>query len=330
MEFKPYLQQFPPYLKILAFFIIVIATLFLTSLLGLLVGMAIFGSDVAQNMPKLSDLTDPSLVAQLKYFQIVSQLGLFIFPCILFIFMVTREKATYAGIKKRIHFAPALVAAAIMLVAMPFIGWLVEVNMQMKLPASWSGIEQWMKQSEDSASQITAAFLSTGNVGGFILNLLMIAIIPAIGEELMFRGILQRLFHEWTKNIHVSIWITAALFSFVHFQFYGFLPRFLMGALFGYMFYWSGSLWLPVLAHFVNNVTAVIVAFLSATGAGDFDFNTFGTSSSPWVIILSAFAVASLVIFLWLKRQKRKVLLPEPAASDSEMTRKSDQSLNNL
>jgi membrane protease YdiL (CAAX protease family) len=146
------------------------------------------------------------------------------------------------------------------------------------------------------------------------VNLLMIAILPAIGEELLFRGVLLRLFREWTKNVHVAIIITALLFSFIHFQFYGFLPRFLMGVLFGYLVYWSGSLWVSVIAHFVNNGTAVIVAWLGARYFPNLDFNTFGSTHNPWILVASGTITALVLLLLWIKRKKEVVVtLSEPA-----------------
>jgi len=132
----------------------------------------------------------------------------------------------------------------------------------------------------------------------------MVAILPALGEELVFRGVLLRHFREWTKNIHVAIFITAFLFSSVHMQFYGFLPRFLMGVLFGYMLYWSGSIWVPIMAHFINNAAAIVVAFLSTRYFPEADFNTFGSSSNPWIIAGSVIIIGLIVWFLWLKRAK--------------------------
>ena len=92
------------------------------------------------------------------------------------------------------------------------------------------------------------------------------AILPAIGEELLFRGVFQRLLTEWTRNIHWGIILAALLFSFFHFEFYGFLPRFLLGVFFGYLFVWTSSIWVPILAHFTNNFIIVVYSFYQATG----------------------------------------------------------------
>ena len=104
------------------------------------------------------------------------------------------------------------------------------------------GIEKWMKDAEESAAEITKAFLDVKTIPGLVFNVFMIAFLPAVGEELLFRGIIQRIFTDMTKSHHWGIWISAILFSAMHFQFYGFVPRVLLGALFGYLLVWSGSI----------------------------------------------------------------------------------------
>jgi membrane protease YdiL (CAAX protease family) len=123
----------------------------------------------------------------------------------------------------------------------------------------------------------------------------MIGIIPAIGEELLFRGVIQRIFTEWTKNIHWGIWISAILFSALHLQFYGFVPRAILGAIFGYLLVWSGNLWLPVLAHFINNTVAVIAYYFYGEGILSVDPDKIGTNSEYHIAIIISF-----LLMVWL------------------------------
>ncbi len=134
---------------------------------------------------------------------------------------------------------------------------------------------------------------------GFLVNLLMIAILPAIGEEFFFRGILQRLFSEWFKNIHVAIFITAFIFSAIHFQFFGFFPRFLLGLYLGYLFYWSGNLWIPIVVHFINNALVVILAYISANGYADIDYETFGSTNNTLILLLTTVLISALIFILF-------------------------------
>ena len=127
------------------------------------------------------------------------------------------------------------------------------------------------------------------------INLLVIALIPAIGEELTFRGVLQQALVRGTKNVHVAIILSAAIFSFIHFQFYGFLPRMFLGILLGYLFYYSGSIWTSILMHFVNNGTVVVLAYLDYKGVVDVDFEHFGSTSSIPLMILSLLLTVGIV-----------------------------------
>jgi len=121
---------------------------------------------------------------------------------------------------------------------------------------------KWMKESEEQTEKLMEGMLKMGSIWDLISNVLFIGLFTAIAEEFMFRGVLQTIFYKWTKNIHVAIWITAILFSAFHMEFFGFLPRLLLGLFFGYFVAWSGSIWTGVWAHFINNATIVIVTYL--------------------------------------------------------------------
>ena len=149
-----------------------------------------------------------------------------------------------------------------------------------------------MKNKEATLTQLTQMFLNVDTVGGLIVNLLLMALLPALAEELTFRGILQRLIgkKQEDKGIvpHMAIWVTAIVFSAIHMQFYGFIPRMLMGALFGYMMVWSGTIWIPMLMHFVNNAAAVILYYISNHAGWDMDkVDAIGTNNTLWLGIVS-------------------------------------------
>ena len=133
-----------------------------------------------------------------------------------------------------------------------------------------------------------------------LFNIFLIAFIPAMGEELFFRGALQGALRDW-KGIKTAIWITAIVFSAIHLQFYGFVPRMLLGAFFGYLIFWSNSIWPAVLAHFVNNVMAVIFYYFKYNGYKLPDIDTIGTGNTLWLGIASG-AIALFGLFQ-LKKQ---------------------------
>jgi len=250
-----------PYSKIIFSLFIVLACFLAIFLIALLIAMPVFNISVSELSNYMSDYKNPDNVVFLKYLQTVQSVGLFIVPAFIIGYFMNQNTYVFLGFNVKISTQRAMAAVIIMLVALPLVNYLGLINSTMQLPEWLSGFEQWMKEKEAGAQELTRAFLVMENQGQLIFNIFMIGLLPAIGEELIFRGIFQRIFTDWTKNIHWGIFIAAFLFSTMHFQFYGFLPRLLLGMLFGYLFYWSRSIWIPMLVHFVNNTTAVFAYY---------------------------------------------------------------------
>lgn len=150
----------------------------------------------------------------------------------------------------------------IQVVFMGFNGWLQEINESIVLPESLKGLETWLKGMEDQLAKATKFFTTFTSFWQFLLAFIVIAVIAGIGEELVFRGLLMRKLFLGIKNIHVAIWLAGFIFAAIHFQFYGILPRMMLGVLFGYLYYWTGNIWVPILAHIFNNGLAVIIMYL--------------------------------------------------------------------
>lgn len=188
--------------------------------------------------------------------------------------------------------------------ALPLINFMVMLNEQLVLPEFMSGIEVWMKETEQTAARFTEAFLVMTTTQDLLVNLIIIAIIPAIGEELLFRGLIQRLLIKWTQNAHWGILIASVLFSALHMQFFGFLPRMMLGVLFGYLFLWSGSLWLPILCHFINNGSAVVISYMEQQSLLNLDVDTIGTENQDSIITFACTIGISILLYLFYKKGK--------------------------
>ena len=203
---------------------------------------------------------EPKNLGSMRIMLVATSLGLFLVPSLILPISEKSSITTFYGFKK---VKPNLLLLTILLivVSMPFLEWTVAVNEKMVLPDALKWVEDWMRQKEEETKTVTLMLLDMKNISDLIVNLLMIAVIPAIAEELIFRGALQRSLTKIFHNPHVAIWMTAFIFSAIHFQFFGFLPRFLMGAAFGYLYFWSGSLWYAMIAHFLNNAYAVCIAW---------------------------------------------------------------------
>ncbi|MCX2573740.1 CPBP family intramembrane glutamic endopeptidase [Pedobacter sandarakinus] len=251
-ELSPFLQ-----LLLLLFYGVVGAMVF--GLIGLLLAFAMYGTSLIGQFNLLLSGA-PQYLSGLKAMQIFTSIGAFILPAIALALTERQKLATFYGFKKP-TFLLLAIALLIMIASMPVMEYVAVLNQKMILPDFLKGIERWMKEKEDAAMEATINLLTVRNNIDFIVNLVMIAVLPAVGEELMFRGGVQRCINRIFKHPHAAIWLTAIIFSAIHVQFYGFIPRMLLGAGFGYLYFYSGSLWYAIAAHFINNAYAVCLAF---------------------------------------------------------------------
>ncbi len=231
----------------------------------------------------------------MKWLQLLQSVATFLLPALAGAYLWSNTPMQWLHLNKKPSWQEALAAVVVMLLAIPGINLLSAWNQQMVLPEWMSGIEQWMRMQEDAAAQLTEQFLRVDTVGGLLVNIGLMALLPAVGEELTFRGVVQGMF---TRNKHVAIWATAAIFSFVHMQFYGFLPRMLMGAMFGYMLWWTGSLWVPMLMHFVNNCAAVVVAYFAYNHLEEGRAEMLDTIGTEDTILLGVFSICIVLIMM--------------------------------
>lgn len=221
----------------------------------------LFKLNVLENPNLLTDMSNPTVVNALKYIQGVTSIGLFIYPAWHFGKVINQPPAEYLKINRKTKPSEVYIGILAVFAFMPFISWLMWVNQQLHLPNSLAHIEQWMKQSEDAAALLTIEFLKADNIYALFINLLVIAVLPAIGEEFLFRGALQNFFRQVTRNKHAAVWLVAIIFSAVHGQFFGFFPRVFLGAVLGYAYLFTGNLWVSVLMHAANNGFAVLCTY---------------------------------------------------------------------
>lgn len=240
----------------------------------------------------------------LKFLQLFNSLGLFVIPGIVFTLLFMKNKSNELRIDITGPFFNYGLVILLFFTLIPIINYSVKINEALQLPEFLSGLEQWMKSSEENAKELTMAFLKMENPGDFILNVFLIALIPAVGEELIFRGLIQKIINKNKKNYHIGIWVSAIIFSAIHFQFYGFVPRMLLGAFFGYLLVWSGSLWLPIFAHFLNNATGVIGAYIYGYDNLENDIDQIGSAEGTEYFTLISLVVFSFLLFRFKKAQK--------------------------
>lgn len=196
-----------------------------------------------------------------------------------------------------------------MLAALPLINYLGELNSRLQLPQSMKAIQDLIQASEDEANKVTNAFIEHQTVKGLILNLFMMAFVAAVGEELFFRATLQKMLIKGTGNIHAGVWIAAAIFSFVHFEFFGFVPRMLMGVYLGYLFVWSKSIWVPIFAHFLNNATVVFISFLEERHLVPQKIEEIGNDQSQLGYVIGSIILVTVLLFVIYKKEHKKTAI---------------------
>lgn len=241
----------------------------------------------------------------MRWMQLISAVGTFLFPALTVAWLCSRDPAAYLCIKRTADIKILLLVLAGMFLMSPAIALTTLLNKQMVLPSFMAPIENWMQNQEALAEQLTNTLLAGDGLLTFLSNLFVIALMAGITEEFLFRGALQRIIGQWTSNYHLVIWSAAILFSAFHLQFYGFLPRMLLGAYFGYLLYWGRNIWIPVFAHFANNAFAVIG--MSDANLKENEFIT-GDISNENLLPYSALAAVTLVLFFICTAQIRKQL----------------------
>ena len=239
--------------------------------------------------------------AVLKYVQLILATFVFIVPANAYSHLFSDNTFVFFEFKK-----PSLVflffAALLWLFTLPIISFLADINNKIAFPTSFAGLENSFRLAEARAENATRFLLNITSLSGLMVNLLVIAVVAAIAEELVFRGIIQKLLFEQSKNIHLAIWLTALVFSLFHLQFFAIIPRIVLGAALGYTFYWSKSIWVPIFFHFINNASIVLASYLYqkkliATDPNEITF-------FPNSVLFVAFICSIAMVYFWNKRAK--------------------------
>jgi len=281
------LGELHPFMKLLLLALLMLASVIVVAFIGMMGALPFAGPGVFEQFTGGGTTDNLNF---LRYLQIISHLGLFVVPGLVFAFLMGPNPLYYLQGQRLPRLINLLISTLIIVAIVPVVYALMQINQQLSLPEALSGLEQWMRQTEDAAEAMIEQFLNVRGIGALLFNLLMIAVLPAIGEEFIFRGALQRIFRQWTGNVHLAVFMAAILFSAMHLQFFGFLPRMLLGLLLGYMFVMTKNIWVPVFAHFFNNAAAVIMYYIA--------YNT--DIISPEDMAGSRFSLLIILFSMWV------------------------------
>jgi membrane protease YdiL (CAAX protease family) len=301
---RAFLKPFDPFVQIIVLMLLSFASVAIFIVLANALINLIWGIDVYSNLEMLTDFNRPEVISINKFLLVFQHLGLFVIPPLMFSQFVSTKPYDFLNLVPVVKNEHWFFAIGTMFLALLPINAMVEINQAIQLPEALSGLEQMMQQAERQAELLTKAILGDTEITGLLLNIFIVAAIPAIGEELLFRGAIQKIITRWSGNIHAGIWISAFLFSAMHFQFYGFIPRMMLGALFGYMLILSGSIWLPILAHFINNATATVLHFFVVRGTLSEEAENLGSGNEQLLMSLISFGLLVGLMLLWRKSSR--------------------------
>ncbi|MGV3538484.1 MAG: CPBP family intramembrane glutamic endopeptidase [Rufibacter sp.] len=299
-----------PLKSLLLFTVFALAGLFIGSFLAVVLVKMIWGIGVTAIGDVLARPADyPELRSALVLYQGVVHLLGFTVAGIAFLKINAHRPADFLSPRAKVPFYLLLATAVLFLVVMPAASWVVDWNANVDFPAFLEGFERWAKEKEEALRQLTLELTKITTIPQLILGLFVFAVLPAIGEELVFRGIVQQELQRWWKNPHVAIWVASFIFGAIHMQFYGMIPRMMLGVLFGYLYRWSGNLWVPIVGHFINNGFMVLMMFLQQRGQIELDVES--TQASPWHISLVSLALTAALLYALYKGFKSLPTTPD-------------------
>lgn len=216
-------------------------------------------------------------------------------------FLTTEKPFRFLGLSKWPGWRPFAGAAIVLIIGIPFLNQLIYYNSLMHFPEALSGIEQWMRAMENQTAEMTLILLDVDSVGAMLAGVLIIGVLTGFSEELLFRGTLQRTLNQSPAFGQWAIWITAFIFSAVHLQFYGFIPRLLLGAFFGYILYSTGSIWPGAFAHALNNSLVVVTTWMERKDLIE-NSDQWGVSTEGLPVLASISFAAIILFFVFCYR----------------------------
>ena len=239
--------------------------------------------------------------------QFVAAVFTFLLPALLTAWLCSSQPKAYLSIRDLPGIRLLSVVCLTTLLLSPTVSITGYFNSQMQLPESMAAIEEWMKSTEELAEALVQKMIATKGVVAFLINLFVIAVVAGVTEEFLFRGALLHIVRQKIKNHHVAIWIVAILFSAIHLQFYGFIPRMLLGAYLGYLVYWTKNIWIPVFAHFFHNTFAFIGMSSDSLKDNAFFADEIAPGDIPWLSITAG--ICLIAFFYCIKYIRKRTFL---------------------
>lgn len=293
---KEFFKDTKPFGQLVTLFVLVVFFIIFTA--GLTAGSVFLGFDTSN-------------LHHLLFMQLVTQVLVFLVPVWIAMSLFSDSPSVSLQLDfSRRKWLLALVGLLLLVLLIPFSDWLTQLNDSWHWSGRWAVFEEKMRESTSRNEALVEQFLSQQGVGNLMLNLLVVALVPAVCEEFFFRGGVQTIMCRWVRNPHVAIFISAAIFSLLHGEFFAFLPRFFLGALLGYLFYYGGSMLINMTVHFFNNAIIVIVQYFCAKGS--LSESWIDNIEAPWFVLVGGMLLSAILFYVFFLRRKNEKQISEP------------------
>lgn len=306
----PPLQRYPLVLRLMLMFSMFVFNISVVSFLALTFAQSFFN---LENINSVSEgiVSSPVEIDAFLFIQAISSLGGFLLTAMMFAVLESGEYKHHLRLKTFPSLKMVLLAAAAVIVSQFFIEYLVSLNQAIELPANL----KFLKEYQEKTEALTEKLMSFTGIGQFVVVSVVVAIIPAIGEEFFFRGLILGDLLRGKVRAVIAIPATGLLFAISHFQYDNVLAIWILGSFLGYLYYVSGSLWLPIAAHFTNNFLAVLLKYLFNLG---FISKEFAEAQTPLYLTLISVAVFAVFIFLFHKWKNPDTFVEEEETEETE------------
>ena len=284
------LREKPYWIQLIVLVLFMLGGALVFSSMGTLIVMLLY------HTPQMLEAADP--VTAIRITQTLTTIGTFLVPALLFAYCYNRQWFDYNAANRRPKQAMVNMVLILSITLLPVVAVLASFN-EYIMPQE-GAVAEFMRDLEEAANHILELVTTQRSSWDLIANLLVFAVLAGICEEFFFQGSLQPLLTNWTRNPHLGILLTALIFSALHFQFYGFIPRFLLGVYLGYLFYWSRSLWLPILAHVLHNALSILVDYtLQGRGIDTNSMQFTDIRGSLPMAAACALVSAMAIVYVW-------------------------------
>lgn len=290
------LRSLGPGTQLMMVILIAFFTLFLMQITAFLVVRPIWNVNIFESFDEISKLNTSESIQITKVVQVFYHMGTFLLPALIFRKLFENPDKPFFVMQAKQETPVWLTAGLFFMIAFPLINLIHLGNMQIDIPES-------MATDDVKSTDMLMKLLGGEGIVLLLVNIFVYAVIPAIGEELLFRGVIMRQIALATKNIHLSVWVTAAFFSFIHGEMTVFIPRFLMGVALGYMFVWSGSIWLGIVAHLFNNILSIIIINGVLNGNLDPSYDMLGARQEDILILIPSIILVAMGLFYLYKKR---------------------------